>query len=88
MDELKKGDVSVEFLASVATSHDGRLSVIEGNIMQYFTYSHLPESLQKISKPISELAFDIAVNLPDNAEKTAGLRKLLEAKDCFVRANI
>lgn len=24
--------------------------------------------------------------LPDGAEKTAGLRKLLEAKDCFVRA--
>lgn len=24
--------------------------------------------------------------LPDGPEKTAGLRKLLEAKDCFVRA--
>jgi hypothetical protein len=24
--------------------------------------------------------------LPDSAEKTAGLRKLLEAKDCLVRA--
>ena len=26
------------------------------------------------------------VTLPDGAEKSAGLRKLLEAKDCFVRA--
>jgi hypothetical protein len=26
--------------------------------------------------------------LPDGPEKSAGLRKLLEAKDCFVRAKI
>jgi hypothetical protein len=26
--------------------------------------------------------------LPDGLEKSAGMRKLLEAKDCFVRANI
>jgi hypothetical protein len=26
--------------------------------------------------------------LPDGPEKTTGLRKLLEAKDCFVRANL
>jgi hypothetical protein len=26
--------------------------------------------------------------LPAGAEKSAGLRKLLEAKDCFVRAQI
>ena len=26
--------------------------------------------------------------LPEGAEKTAGLRKLLEAKDCFVRARL
>jgi hypothetical protein len=30
------------------------------------------------------VAFD--VTLPDGPEKSAGLRKLLEAKDCFVRA--
>jgi hypothetical protein len=27
-------------------------------------------------------------NLPDGTELTAGLRKLLEAKDCFVRAKV
>jgi len=26
--------------------------------------------------------------LPESAEKTTGLRKLLEAKDCFVRAKL
>jgi hypothetical protein len=27
-------------------------------------------------------------DLPDGPELTAGLRKLLEAKDCFVRASL
>ncbi len=55
-------------------------------IMQYFEFKHLPESLQQVSKPIGEMALHFDIHLPDSAEKTAGLRKLLEAKDCFVRA--
>jgi hypothetical protein len=55
-------------------------------IMKYFTYDHLPENLQKISKPICDLAKTIDDSLPQGAEKSAGLRKLLEAKDCFVRS--
>lgn len=57
-------------------------------IMKYFEYAHLPEALQAVSKPIGELAKAIDDGLPDGAEKSAGLRKLLEAKDCFVRARI
>jgi len=55
-------------------------------IMKYFEYSHLPEKLQAVSKPIGELAKTMDETLPDGAEKSAGLRKLLEAKDCLVRA--
>ncbi len=55
-------------------------------IMQYFAYRHLPEKLQAVSKPMAELAQHMNDNLPDGPEKSAGLRKLLEAKDCFVRA--
>lgn len=58
------------------------------NLMQFFGYSHLPENLQTISKPFGELAEKINQDLPDNPEKTTALRKLLEAKDCAVRANI
>lgn len=54
-------------------------------IMQYFEYSHLPEKLQEVSKPICELALEMDKTLSDGPEKSAGLRKLLEAKDCFVR---
>lgn len=60
----------------------------KNNLMQFFEYSHLPEHLQKISKPFGELATFIESTLPDNPEKTTALRKLLEAKDCAVRANI
>lgn len=54
--------------------------------MRYFDFEHLPPHLQKVSKPIGELARKLDSELEDGAEKSAGLRKLLEAKDCFVRA--
>ncbi|WP_340612102.1 hypothetical protein [Xenorhabdus bharatensis] len=57
-------------------------------IMKYFEYSHLPAHLQEVSKPIGDLARLMDESLPDGAEKSAGLRKLLEAKDCLVRAKL
>ncbi|MEM6838155.1 MAG: hypothetical protein AAF609_15030 [Cyanobacteria bacterium P01_C01_bin.120] len=56
------------------------------NVDKYFVYAHLPEHLQVISRPLAELAATMDQVLPDGAEKSAGMRKLLEAKDCFVRA--
>lgn len=56
------------------------------HLMQFFTYAHLPERLQGVSRQCAGLAEAMELQLPDGAEKTAGLRKLLEAKDCFVRA--
>jgi len=55
-------------------------------IIKFFAYEHLPEKLQVVSKPIGDLARQMDETLPDGAEKSAGLRKLLEAKDCLVRA--
>lgn len=55
-------------------------------LLQFFAYSHLPERLQAVSKPFGELAQHIEDALPNNPEKTVALRKLLEAKDCAVRA--
>jgi hypothetical protein len=54
--------------------------------LRFFDYEHLPERLQTVSRPIGDLAREMARTLPDNAERAAGLRKLLEAKDCLVRA--
>lgn len=53
--------------------------------IKYFEYSHLPIKLQKVSAPICELAMVMEEVLPDGPEKSAGMRKLLEAKDAFVR---
>jgi hypothetical protein len=55
-------------------------------LLQFFTYAHLPERLQLISKPFGDLANDMVQKLPKNPERTVALRKLLEAKDCAVRA--
>lgn len=70
-------------------------------LLQFFAYKHLPPNLQAISKPFCRLANAIIHGeaiadgvpgeafgppLPRNPERTVALRKLLEAKDCAVRA--
>ena len=56
------------------------------NAMTFFCYEHLPQHLQNISYHFHDLALYMADKVPNNEEFRAGLRKLLEAKDCFVRA--
>ena len=55
-------------------------------IMKYFSFSHLPLSLHLPAASIAEVAGLMDRHLPNGPEKSAGLRKLLEAKDCFVRS--
>jgi hypothetical protein len=57
-------------------------------MMQFFEYEHLPPDLQAVSRPFGELAAMMVERLPRNPECTVALRKLLEAKDCAVRALI
>lgn len=54
--------------------------------MKFFEWTHLPAHLQPISRSVSNLATEMNLTLNDGEEKEAGMRKLLEAKDCFVRA--
>jgi len=62
-------------------SEQGRYS-----ILRYFEYAHLPERLKLVSEQFNVLACQIADTLPLGAETSTCLRKLLEAKDCAVRA--
>ena len=55
------------------------------SILRYFEYDHLPAHLQDVSRPFCILAHTMAGSL-EGSELTVGLRKLLEAKDCMVRA--
>jgi|WetSurMetagenome_2_1015567.scaffolds.fasta_scaffold65419_7 hypothetical protein len=69
-----------ELVDQFPTRHSGTVG-----ILRYFEYSHLPERLQAVSRPCADLAVQMVYALQDGPELTAGLRKLLEAKDCFVR---
>jgi len=55
-------------------------------MLQFFAWSHLPPKLAEVSRPFGVLAESIVNTLPRNPERTVALRKLLEAKDCAVRA--
>jgi hypothetical protein len=61
---------------------------MEEPMLQFFEYAHLPKELQNVSYPFCELAREIVKNLPRNPERTVALRKLLESKDCAVRAKL
>jgi len=64
--------------------------------LQYFAYAHLPAHLQRISKPFHDLAVlmvdevmgteNIAEVCAPGSQLSLGLQKLVEAKDCMVRA--
>ena len=56
------------------------------HMMQFFSFQHLKPELQLISEPFCRMAEAIMTTLPENPERTMALRKLLEAKDCAVRA--
>lgn len=60
----------------------------QDHIAQFFTYAHLPEHLQPLSKAFAELAERVLRECPRNPERTVALRKLLEGKDAAVRAVI
>jgi hypothetical protein len=55
-------------------------------LLQFFEYGHLVPNLQAVSQPFQFLAMQVIEKCPRNPERTVALRKLLEAKDCAVRA--
>lgn len=57
-------------------------------ILRHFHFAHLPDDLRATSVKFYELAWFIISVVPRNAERTVVLRKLLEAKDAAVRANV
>lgn len=59
------------------------------DIMRWFATDHLPDSKNRdIVQSCEDLALEMIGSIPDDPELTAGLRKLKEAKDCFVCANV
>lgn len=69
-----------------ASTTDGRSNLNYEPMLQFFEFKHLPVHLAIVSEPFHDMAVTIANDLPRNPERTVALRKLLEAKDCAVRA--
>jgi len=58
-------------------------------VARWFEFGHLPAGpVADTSAACHDLAQDMINRLPDGPELTSALRKLLEAKDGFVRAAI
>lgn len=55
------------------------------HLLSLFEWAHLPSHLQDVSRPVGLIAHEMVMTLDDGPELSAGLRKLVEAKDCFVR---
>lgn len=53
-----------------------------------FEFEHLTGQRRVISERVANLAQGMIDSLPDGIELSAGLRKLREAKDCFVNAQV
>jgi hypothetical protein len=69
-----------------ATVHDVVWTPEPPPILRHFEFGHLPEHLQAVSKEFHALAHLMVRLLENGPELSACLRKLLEAKDCAVRA--
>lgn len=80
------------------TENSRNIHPSQEELLRFFEYDHLPERLQEISKHFHWLAYALVGYAPlhenstheqivlSGPELTVALRKLLEAKDCAVRA--
>lgn len=58
-------------------------------MLRWFRFGQLPPGpIRQTSEACAALAKHMDDDLEEGPEKTAGMRKLLEAKDCFVRQRI
>jgi hypothetical protein len=69
-------------------NNDNIKHVDEIALLRFFRSEHLAEHYREIVRPFEELAHQMVGTLPMHQERIAFLRKLLEAKDCAVRAAV
>lgn len=56
--------------------------------LRHFAYEHLPLHLREIGRQFHVLAREMIERFPAGSQRMVGLQRLLEAKDCFVRAAV
>ena len=57
-------------------------------MMKHFKSDDLPEAVREVGKPFEGLAATICNSIAPGPERTVSLRKLLESRDCAVRAKM
>lgn len=57
-------------------------------MIKWLSYEHLPKELQPIVQKYHNMGLIICGTIPSGPERTVALRKLVESKDCAVRAVI
>jgi hypothetical protein len=57
-------------------------------LLEFFETAHLDRGLALVVTPFGHLARELAVRAPADPETSVAIRKLVEAKDCAVRAAI
>ena len=72
-----------ELTASAAGRHPSTQQLV-----RYFAYAHLADPLRPIAMIYCSAARDLVSSLPDGPELTVALRKLVESKDCAIRAGV
>lgn len=72
---------------SLAEALDGRHPATR-EVAQFFSFDHLPEGAPRDASEVCTATAVYMLTTVEDPELTAGLRKLLEAKDCFVRATL
>jgi ferritin-like protein len=93
-DYLLKSQFNADRLQkSLAEAKEGNLVMSRHpgveELLHFFAFAHLDEKKQAVSKIFYDAAVTLVNTIPhDSAELTMALRKLLEAKDCAVRASM
>lgn len=89
------GDTKADVLAKLEAAHgkdaaeiriQSAAAAVDEPMLKFFKFDHLPTHLQAVSGNFCNIAHTIVAIVPRNAERTVALRKLLESKDCAVRA--
>ena len=62
------------------------MTMTDQDILRHFDNPFHGAAPRRVAEAVRGLAMHMASSLPNNTERRAGLRKLLEARDCFVRA--
>ncbi len=72
-------------MSAHAVNTEGRHPATQ-QIARWFDFNPQPEDLAVPQRACAVLAQEMVDGLPDGPELTAGLRKLLEARECFTRS--